>query len=369
MENYFNKELKSIKNKLKQLKNNKKDINEALEEFDVNPENKIAILKDKVSKRDKKIKKLQKLEEEMEKKKEEIKDLKVKEKLEKIKERIKKLESKRDELEKSSNRYERKIETAELLEDRKNKLKKIKNQLKKTKKEKNEIKNKLETISSSFSREEFDEVTKKTEKLRDKVVSYKRDIQNQKNRLNELEKEINELKKLVKEKKEKENKLEEVSDLLDFFEFSRSTLKEAAPHIAQAFVDRITKEADRYYKKITDDYSQNLRWSKEYEIFIKKSGREKTFNQLSGGEKMAAAISVRLSLLKTISESKIVFLDEPTENMDEIRREKLAKQIQGIDGFNQIFVISHDDTFNSVIENVTEIEKENGVSKVKKMGV
>lgn len=79
---------------------------------------------------------------------------------------------------------------------------------------------------------------------------------------------------------------------------------------------------------------------------------------------MSAALSVRLALLKALSNCDFVFLDEPTQNMDELRREKLSEEITKIRGFKQVFVISHDDTFNEKYGNVIRIEKIDGESRV-----
>ena len=73
---------------------------------------------------------------------------------------------------------------------------------------------------------------------------------------------------------------------------------------------------------------------------------------LSGGEQMSAALAVRLALLKQLTEIRIAFFDEPTTNMDEVRRENLASEIRSITNFDQLFVISHDDTFDNYVDNV-----------------
>jgi exonuclease SbcC len=93
------------------------------------------------------------------------------------------------------------------------------------------------------------------------------------------------------------------------------------------------------------------------------SGRERTFKQLSGGEQMAAALAVRLALLREVSAVDIAFFDEPTANLDDHRRDNLAEQILRFKGFSQLFVISHDDTFERDTDNVVRVVKENGVSR------
>ena len=67
---------------------------------------------------------------------------------------------------------------------------------------------------------------------------------------------------------------------------------------------------------------------------------------------MAAALAVRLALLKELSEVNLAFFDEPTTNMDEERRRNLAQQIGRIKDFQQLFVISHDDSFEGFTDQV-----------------
>ena len=55
--------------------------------------------------------------------------------------------------------------------------------------------------------------------------------------------------------------------------------------------------------------------------------------------------------------SRIAFFDEPTTNMDAERRENLAVQLSNIKHFDQLFVISHDDTFEGYVDNVVTIER------------
>jgi exonuclease SbcC len=93
-------------------------------------------------------------------------------------------------------------------------------------------------------------------------------------------------------------------------------------------------------------------------------GYKRQFAQLSGGEQMSAALSVRLALLREMSDINVAFFDEPTTNLDETRRESLARQILAIKGFRQLFVISHDDTFEQATENLVRIQKVDGTSVV-----
>ncbi len=93
----------------------------------------------------------------------------------------------------------------------------------------------------------------------------------------------------------------------------------------------------------------------DYAIMLEEDGYERPFQSLSGGEQMAAALSVRLALLKQLTDIRIAFFDEPTTNMDAERRENLAMQISRITHFDQLFVISHDETFDSYVDQVVSV--------------
>ena len=110
------------------------------------------------------------------------------------------------------------------------------------------------------------------------------------------------------------------------------------------------------------DYSRHLAWNEDYGITLSVDGHDRQFNQLSGGEQMSAALSVRLALLREMSNIALAFFDEPTMNLDEGRRESLARQITDIRGFRQLFVISHDDTFEQATQNIVRVERKNGLS-------
>lgn len=156
---------------------------------------------------------------------------------------------------------------------------------------------------------------------------------------------------LAVELKEKE-RLETVAETTTFI---RDTLKEAAPRVARNYVYHVSLEANLMFREITGNAEQTLKWGEDYAIMLEEEGYERPFQSLSGGEQMAAALSVRLALLKQLTDIRIAFFDEPTTNMDAERRENLAMQISRITHFDQLFVISHDDTFDSYVDNVITV--------------
>ena len=79
---------------------------------------------------------------------------------------------------------------------------------------------------------------------------------------------------------------------------------------------------------------------------------------------MSAALAIRLALLKKLSTLNLAFFDEPTQNMDELRRMNLAEQIRRVRGFDQLLVISHDDTFEQGLDSIVRLSKEQGETRI-----
>ena len=138
--------------------------------------------------------------------------------------------------------------------------------------------------------------------------------------------------------------------------FIREVLREAAPRVARNYVHHVSVEACQMFREICGRADQTLSWAVDYGILLEEEGHERPFGNLSGGEQTAAALAVRLAILKQLSDIRIAFFDEPTTNMDADRRENLAQQISQIRSFDQLFVISHDDTFEDYVDNVISVQ-------------
>ena len=145
--------------------------------------------------------------------------------------------------------------------------------------------------------------------------------------------------------------------LKEGIEFIREKLREAGPLVAESYLYNVSVEANQLFREMMGRPDQSLRWSRDYEIILEEGGHERAFQNLSGGEQMVAALSVRLALLKELSDVRIAFFDEPTVNMDAERRERLAQIIGQVRDFDQLFVISHDDTFEQTVDAVVSVER------------
>ncbi len=149
----------------------------------------------------------------------------------------------------------------------------------------------------------------------------------------------------------------------------RDVIKQAGPYVTAHMIQQVSMSAAQIFGELTGDFSRVLRWGEDYAVTLEVDGRKREFQSLSGGEQMVAALAVRLALLKTISGISVAFFDEPTANLDGQRREALAGQIVSFKGLRQLFVISHDDTFEYATSNTIHLARVDGVSKVLDGGV
>ena len=162
-----------------------------------------------------------------------------------------------------------------------------------------------------------------------------------------------EIRKTLQAELQEKERLEIVAETTAFI---RDTLKEAAPRVARNYVYHVSIEAAQMFREIIGDPEKTLKWNEDYAVTLDQDGFERPFQSLSGGEQMAAALAVRLALLKQLSDIRIAFFDEPTANMDAERRENFAMQLGRITHFDQLFVISHDDTFDQYVDNVITLK-------------
>jgi len=208
-----------------------------------------------------------------------------------------------------------------------------------------------------FNEQELSDLEREINKLTGELAGLAAEMQNLQVEINECEQKIEHAELLLVklgEAEEEKRTLEELHKMLEQF---RKLIKEAAPHVLKAMMSDISIEANRIFGEIMGDRSAQLSWQNDYEIILHRQGVDRTFAQLSGGEQMSAALSVRLALLKKLSTLNLAFFDEPTQNMDELRRTNLAEQIRRVRGFDQLFVISHDDTFEQGLDSLIRLRK------------
>lgn len=222
----------------------------------------------------------------------------------------------------------------------------------------------LAAVKAQFDQERYTTLVGTEQRLRKEQGSLQAQITMLQDEQRRAQAELAELQRQATRLQEVRQQDQQVEAQATTLETMRSLLRQAGPYITKALIKQISDGAAQIFGDIMQDYTRHLRWGEDYGITLEVDGRERQFAQLSGGEQMSAALSVRLALLREMSNIDIAFFDEPTTNLDETRRDSLARQILDVKGFRQLFVISHDDTFEQVTQNLVRIARINGASVV-----
>ena len=196
------------------------------------------------------------------------------------------------------------------------------------------------------------------QEARDKQTQLTAQLPEKVKRLEDYDVQISKLQTIQEKRDSAQIEAKRKQKIERFIKFARKAYKEAGPRITERYVQNISREADKLFRELLNRSNVALEWTRDYEIVVQEGAHSRRLINLSGGEQMCAALAVRLALLKVLADINVAFFDEPTTNMDRARRESLADAIANIKTFRQLFVISHDDTFEKVTENVILVERE-----------
>lgn len=223
-----------------------------------------------------------------------------------------------------------------------------------------------ERVAASFDEGELAAARQEEQRLRAEQGQLQGKQQALQRQAEEVGREVEALQAAERQLAEHQRRLERHQQLLETIKFLRDTIRQAGPHVIRRLVQRVSLRATRLYADVMLEHSARLSWQENYAIVLEKDGRQRGFEQLSGGEQMAGALAVRLALLRELSGIDVAFFDEPTSNLDATRRDNLAEQILAVreTGFSQLFVISHDDTFERAIHHIVRVSKEQDESRV-----
>ncbi len=182
-----------------------------------------------------------------------------------------------------------------------------------------------------------------------------------------LEEEIKKMKQIKEEIKTRLAQKRSFEDKEALVKFLRNNIfNNVSAQLSERFREEISLRADIIYRNIAEA-DEELHWGDKYQIVLRdmQNGelRERTDDQLSGGQTMSAVVALRLALLQTIG-ARVAFFDEPTSNLDAARRANLANAFRAIDvgreevtehWYDQLFLISHDVAFTEVTDQIISL--------------
>ena len=280
-----------------------------------------------------------------------------------LEEEISKLRNERERVREGHERYIRNERTARQIDELRKSLASKELELGELEQHHELLNVRLESLRSKFDPELLSRLQEEVNRLSEELAAVGERARGLKRDRERLEGQIGEMEEMRRQIEEASRQREESERALELLSFLRNrVLNVAGDRIASRYRESIALEASRLYREISGE-PVVLRWDDSFEITLVdrtgKNERRRSFKQLSGGEQMSAALAIRLALLSFLSDARLGIFDEPTVNLDEDRRLNLARAIPfAVRNFSQLFIISHDDSFDSITENVIRLEKD-----------
>ncbi len=279
----------------------------------------------------------------------------LKEKLDILKSEVRVLEEKASKLDKLRKDYE-----------------KVKSKLAKSRKTLSELEEKLRGLEGV--EEEYSKTRGRVEELNEE---YRR-LSEESSRLagieqrlrEELEHARSEYEKALNARKEKER----IDKLLNTLKKIREAYSKDG---LQKIIRSKAKELVEYYlKEIVSSFNLNISdvsLDEDFNITVTTPMGEQPVETISGGERVALAIALRLALAKALVGRGVesIILDEPTIHLDEERRRELVRILKtSFKGAReivpQLIIVTHDRELEDAADTVYQVTRTNGYSRVVK---
>ncbi|MHA1584843.1 MAG: AAA family ATPase [Promethearchaeota archaeon] len=280
------------------------------------------------------------------------------EKLSHVRENLQKLQYELEKNRLGHENYQINIKMAKNLPEIKKQITEINNKLNNFIISFDKIQKETSHLEKEFNLEDFEQNSQKLQENISNIASAQGELKITEQNYKEIRRKITILQIKIIELKNLLIQYNELEQINAFSKNIRSWFKESGPKITKALLNSINDKASEIYTELTEDESTQILWKEDFGVELHTPTNIRRFYHLSGGEQMLVALSIRLGILEILTTVDFAFFDEPTTNLDLEKRQNLAECIRRIKGFKQIFVISHDDTFQSSSDYVLNFEKD-----------
>lgn len=250
------------------------------------------------------------------------------------------------------------------VEDRRERVEELEASLDEAEETREKYEETLKTTREEFDAEEYSTLDERITELTGELGGYRKQKDARETDHEKATAAVEQLETKLDERTEKVEYLKELAADHRFATWVRENVRAAGPKMREVITDRIGERANQLFRTIRGRAAESLEWTSDYEIVVSDGGVRKSFDTLSGGEKMAAALSVRLAILEQLSGIGVAFLDEPTANLDTEKKKNLVEQLDKLDAFDQLAVISHDTAFETMTDYAVTVTKNRQTTEV-----
>lgn len=232
--------------------------------------------------------------------------------------------------------------------------------------EQNIIKLERELIDNKYDGKRLEELKGQLSDIEEEKIKNSENMGIVKGKISNVEIQINKLKKDLNnfmKVKQEIKKVDEYIKLLQKIRFlyGKDGIQNKLRNLSKFLIEKNTND---FFKKFNFNYDELL-IDDEFEVSLIKNNKRINVDMLSGGEKIAVALALRLGITQTISKGNInsMFLDEPTIHLDDVRVDELNGLLSNLNFIPQMFIVTHNSRLENLADNVIKIEKQNGISR------
>ncbi|MFH1332794.1 MAG: AAA family ATPase [archaeon] len=177
---------------------------------------------------------------------------------------------------------------------------------------------------------------------------------------------IESLRAEIQAKKKLNERMLFISSLRDWVGDSFTTMVES---MERSVMMRVHGEFNglfsKWFKILVDNGDFNVKLDEAFTPIVEQDGYDIEYQNLSGGEKTAAALAYRLalnqvtnSLVSTIKTKDLLILDEPTDGFSAEQLDHMRDILEQLN-MGQIILVSHEEKIASMVDRVIRFTKEN----------
>jgi exonuclease SbcC len=218
-----------------------------------------------------------------------------------------------------------------------------------------------------YSEELYQSILNSYNEIEKKVAELNNNISQIKGKATEIKGFISSIDKKLDENKEYEKKLDNVDEYLKLLNEIRNLYGKDGIQRDLRNKSRplIQKNTVKFFEKFNFNYS-DLTIDEDYNISVYGPEGETNLDMVSGGEKIAIALALRLGITQLMSSGNLetILLDEPTIHLDKYRRNELIELLMNMSVIPQMIIVTHDSELENAAENIIKVKKENGISEI-----
>ncbi len=225
--------------------------------------------------------------------------------------------------------------------------------------------NKIE--ATLYDKDKYEQILYRYERYERQLNSFNNSLSEIKGRARESIVYIKELAEKIRMSEKFQQEYEDTRDYINLLKhireiYSKNGIQRDLRNISKPLIQKYTKE---FFNEFNFNYS-DLTLDEDYDVTVYGPEGESSMTMVSGGEKIAIALALRLGITQAMSKGELdtILLDEPTIHLDSSRKHELIGLLKDMSLLPQMIIVTHESQLENAADNLIKVEKENGISNV-----